>query len=137
MLANYEDVPQSIISAIVGANSTRKDFITAQVATRVAREAERPEVVGTVGVYRLTMKSGSDNFRESSVQGVIKRIKAKGIPVIIFEPRLSERDFHGSPVTGDLAYFKQTSDVIIANRWHEELDDVSRKVYSRDLFRRD
>jgi len=126
--ANYKDVPNSLISAIVDANSTRKDFIANSIIIK------KPRVVG---VYRLIMKIGSDNFRESSVQGVMKRIKAKGIEVVIYEPELLEDKFYNSKVINDLADFKQISDVIIANRVTNEINDVIEKVYSRDLFNSD
>jgi UDPglucose 6-dehydrogenase len=126
--ANYTDVPQNLISAIVQANTTRKDFIAADVLTR------NP---GTVGVYRLIMKTGSDNFRSSSIQGVMKRIKAKGIPVIIYEPAFDGDAFFNSEVVHDLEEFKKRSDVIIANRRDEALEDVGHKVYTRDIQGRD
>ncbi len=125
LLANYDSVPQTLISAIVSANSTRKDFVAFDIMGR------RPK---TVGVYRLVMKAGSDNYRASSVQGIMKRIKAKGIPVIVYEPVLSEADFYNSPVVNDLQAFKQQADLIIANRLTPELEDVKDKVYTRDLF---
>lgn len=128
LLANYNDVPQNIISAIVSANSTRKDFIADQII------AKRPKIVG---VYRLTMKSGSDNFRQSSIQGVMKRIKAKGIEVVVYEPTMKENTFFNSRVIRDLDKFKQMSDVIIANRYHDDIADVMDKVYTRDLYFRD
>ena len=128
LLANYNDVPQNIISAIVAANSTRKDFIADQII------AKRPSVVG---VYRLTMKAGSDNFRQSSIQGVMKRIKAKGIEVVIYEPTMKEDKFFNSRVIRDLNSFKEMSDVIIANRYHEDIEDVLDKVYTRDLYFKD
>lgn len=129
LLANYSDVPQNLIRAIVDSNRTRKDFIADQII------AKKPE---TVGVYRLTMKSGSDNFRQSSIQGVMKRIKAKGIQVIVYEPTFTGGDdFFNSKVTKDLKWFKANSDVIIANRWNKELEDVKNKVYTRDLYSRD
>ncbi len=128
LLANYSDVPQNLISAIVAANTTRKDFIADQIIAR------HPSAVG---VYRLTMKSGSDNFRQSSVQGVMKRIKAKGIPVIVYEPTMRDDTFFGSRVVRDLKEFKREADVILANRCHEELADVMDKVYTRDLYFRD
>ncbi len=128
LLANYADVPQNIISAIVSANSTRKDFIADQIIGR------NPKIVG---VYRLTMKAGSDNFRQSSIQGVMKRIKAKGIEVVVYEPTLAEDNFFNSRVIGDLEEFKSISDVIIANRYHDDIADVLDKVYTRDLYFRD
>lgn len=128
LLANYRDVPQNIISAIVSANSTRKDFIAEQVLARHPR---------VVGVYRLTMKEGSDNFRQSSVQGVMKRIKEKGAEVIIYEPALRQDAFMGSRVVRDLSEFKRLSDVIIANRYNEEIKDCMDKVYTRDIYYRD
>jgi UDPglucose 6-dehydrogenase len=125
LLANYQDVPQTLISAIVNANSTRKDFVADDILRR------RPKVVG---VYRLIMKAGSDNFRASSIQGIMKRIKAKGIPVIVYEPVLNEPEFFHSPVVQDLAAFKRQADVIVANRITDDIRDVAEKVYSRDLF---
>ncbi len=128
LLANYNDVPQNIISAIVAANGTRKDFIADQII------AMRPK---TVGVYRLTMKAGSDNFRQSSIQGVMKRIKAKGIEVIVYEPTMKEDRFFNSRVIRDLAAFKESADVILANRYDDDIADVMDKVYTRDLYFRD
>jgi UDPglucose 6-dehydrogenase len=125
LLSNYEQVPQNLINAIVAANSTRKDFITEAVLAR------SPKVVG---VYRLTMKTDSDNFRDSSVQGIMKRIKARGIPVVVYEPALKEPSFFNSRVERDLAAFKAECDVIIANRAAPELADVGAKVFTRDLF---
>ena len=128
LLANYNNVPQNIISAIVAANSTRKDFIAEQILEK------DPKVVG---IYRLTMKAGSDNFRQSSIQGVMKRLKAKGIELIIFEPSMKEDSFFNSRVVRDLNWFKEQCDIILANRWSEDLKDVAEKVYTRDLFRVD
>lgn len=128
LLANYANVPNNIIGAIVDANRTRKDFIAEQVLER------KPE---TVGIYRLTMKSDSDNFRQSSIQGVMKRIKAKGVEVIVYEPTMKEEEFFRSKVCRNLEEFKEKSDVILANRWSDELEDVKEKVYTRDLWRRD
>ena len=130
LLANYKDVPQTMIEAVVKSNTVRKDFIADQIIKRNPR---------TVGVYRLTMKSNSDNFRASAIQGVMKRIKAKGIPIIIYEPTLENgSEFFRSEVVNDLDRFKRESDVILANRFDEHiLGDVADKVYTRDLFRRD
>ncbi|MDR7382068.1 nucleotide sugar dehydrogenase [Promicromonospora iranensis] len=128
LLANYADVPQNLINAVVDANTTRKDFVAADILRR------NPT---TVGVYRLVMKSGSDNFRASSIQGIMKRIKAKGVEVIVYEPALDEDQFFASEVVRDLDQFKTRSDVIVANRRTEALDDVAEKVYTRDIYGRD
>jgi len=128
LLANYQDVPQNMIHAIVEANTTRKDFIAFDIIKR------NPKIVG---IHRLVMKSGSDNFRSSSIQGIMKRIKAKGIEVIVYEPALKEKEFFHSRVVNDLAQFKKESDVIVANRITDDIKDVSDKVYSRDLFGKD
>lgn len=126
--ANYKDVPENLISAIVESNRTRKDHIADEIISK------HPKIVG---VYRLTMKSGSDNFRASAIQGIMKRIKAKGIEVVVYEPTLKEDNFFNSKVIKDLKEFKKMSDVIIVNRINEELSDVSEKIYTRDLFARD
>lgn len=128
LLANYADIPQNLISAIVEANRTRKDHVTEMVLQNNPR---------CVGVYRLTMKKASDNFRSSAIQGVMKRLKSEGVDIIIYEPTLSETTFQNSQVINDLAEFKRRSNVILANRWNDELNDVRRKVYTRDLFARD
>lgn len=125
LLANFRDVPQNLIKAIVDANTTRKDFIAADILSR------RPS---TVGVFRLTMKTSSDNFRESSVQGIMKRIKAKGVAVIIYEPELTASEFYGSEVVREIEDFKKRSDIIIANRRSDQINDVLEKVYTRDIF---
>ena len=128
LLANYKDVPNNIIGAIVEANRTRKDFIADSVLEKNPK---------TVGVYRLTMKADSDNFRQSSIQGVMKRIKAKGVEVIVYEPTMEEASFFCSQVYHDLGEFKAKSDIILANRWSDELEDVKEKVYTRDLWGKD
>lgn len=128
LLANYQNVPQNLVNAIVEANTTRKDFIASSIVKR------NPNVVG---IYRLVMKAGSDNFRTSSIQGIMKRIKAKGIEVIVYEPALKEQTYYRSRVVNDLASFKREADVIVANRVTEEITDMADKIYSRDLFGRD
>ncbi|HTN93702.1 MAG TPA: nucleotide sugar dehydrogenase [Gallionella sp.] len=128
LLANYQDVPQNLIHAIVESNTTRKDFIAFDIIKRNPR---------IVGIHRLVMKSGSDNFRSSSIQGIMKRIKAKGIEVIVYEPALKETEFFHSRVVNDLAQFKKESDIIVANRITDDIRDVSDKIYSRDLFGKD
>jgi len=128
LLANYKDVPSNIIEAIVKANSTRKDFIAESIIK------QNPKIVG---IYRLVMKSGSDNFRSSAIQGVMKRIKAKGIEVVVYEPVLNEESFFNSRVIKDLDEFKRISDLIVANRMEKALDDVKEKVYTRDIFNSD
>jgi UDPglucose 6-dehydrogenase len=128
LLANYSDVPQNLIHAIVEANTTRKDFIADEIIRR------KPK---TVGVYRLIMKAGSDNFRASSIQGIMKRIKAKGIEVVVYEPVLKEGEFFHSKVVNDLAAFKRESDIVIANRMTDDIRDIADKVYTRDLFGND
>ena len=128
LLANFENVPNNIIQGIVDANTTRKDFVASQIIKKNPKK---------VGIYRLTMKEGSDNFRASSIQGVMKRIKAKGIEVIVYEPTLKEKLFFNSKVTANLEIFKKEADVIVANRWDDLLWDVEDKVYTRDLYKRD
>jgi len=127
-LANYDHVPSNLVEAIVKANSTRKDFIADTIL------AKNPSVVG---IYRLVMKSGSDNFRSSAIQGIMKRIKAKGIEVVIYEPVMQEEEFFNSKVIQDLEEFKAMSDVIVANRMEDVLNDVEEKVFTRDIFNSD
>ena len=137
LLANYDEVPQNLIEAIVEANRTRKDYIADEVLDRVTHLVYQGVAQPKVGVYRLTMKTGSDNFRASSIQGIMKRIKSRGVPVVVYEPTLSDDEFYGSEVVRDLDVFKGECDIILANRWSPELDSVRDKVYTRDLFKRD
>lgn len=135
LLANYENVPEDLIGAIVESNRTRKDFVTERVLEKLARSESEPL---TVGVFRLVMKSASDNFRHSSIQGIIRRVKAKGVRVIIYEPELQDGgSFYGDRIVNDLEAFKRQSGVIVANRYDAVLDDVREKVYTRDIFSRD
>ena len=137
LLANYRDVPQNLIEAIVEANRTRKDFVADEVLQMVGDRVYEGKPNPVVGVYRLTMKSNSDNFRASSIQGVMKRVKAKGVPVVVYEPTLDAPEFFGSEVTHDLEAFKGGCDVIVANRLSDVLADVADKAFTRDLFKRD
>ena len=143
LLANYHDVPNNIMGAIVEANRTRKEFITERILERVSASTQKKAedsagaAAGTVGIYRLTMKTNSDNFRQSSIQGVIRRLNEKGAKVLIYEPAAREASFFGNPVTKDLESFKKLSDIVVANRMSPELEDISEKVYTRDLYARD
>ena len=128
LLANYKDIPQNLIQAIVTANATRKEFITDEILRK------KPEVVG---IYRLTMKSGSDNFRSSAIQDIIKNLRANNIKVVIYEPTLNSEEFDGFKIINDIDKFKKTSSIILANRQEELLNDVKEKVYTRDLYARD
>ena len=133
LLANYKDVPSNMIEAIVNANSTRKDFIADSIMNKASASSKTP----IVGIYRLVMKTGSDNFRSSAIQGIMKRIKAKGIEVVVYEPVLEEDEFFHSKVIKDINEFKSMSDVIVANRMEEDLKDIEDKVYTRDIFNSD
>jgi len=136
LLANYQDVPENIIGAIVEANRTRKDFVSERIINMAGHDPLNGKTA-TVGIYRLTMKSGSDNFRQSSIQGVMKRLKSQGVRIVIFEPTLTEETFYGDRVVPSLEEFKAVSDVIIANRYSSDLEDCIDKVYTRDIYRRD
>ena len=125
LLANFKDVPENMIRAVVEANRTRKDFITQLILDK------KPKAVG---IYRLIMKSGSDNFRASAIQGIMKRLDKQGIKLYLYEPKLSKSEFYSAEVISDLKHFKEKSDVIICNRWDKALDDVKQKVFTRDLF---
>ena len=125
LLANYSDVPQSLIEAIISANSIRKDFLANIIINKNIK---------IVGIYRLVMKANSDNIRESSLQGIMKRLKGKGVDIIIYEPLLSEESFFNSEVTRDLVYFKNSCDLILTNRFHKDLKDVEAKIFTRDLY---
>ncbi len=138
LLANFRDVPENIIGAIVDSNRTRKDFVAERVLKKAGYYDRVPgSATPIVGVYRLTMKAGSDNFRQSSIQGVLKRIKARGVEVVIYEPTLKEDSFYGDRVIHDLEQFKSMCSVVIANRFADELEDCAEKVYTRDIYRRD
>ena len=134
--ANFYDVPNNLIGAIVESNRTRKDFITDQILKKANFKNDGTDKL-TVGIYRLTMKSGSDNFRQSSIQGIMKRLKAKGVEVVIYEPTLKDKYFFNSEVLSNFDDFKSRCDVIVANRYEECLKDIENKLYTRDLFKRD
>ena len=135
LLANYDQVPNNIIGAIVDANRTRKDFIAEQILSKIDFEGRQKEgKKNVVGIYRLTMKANSDNFRQSSIQGIMKRLKAKGVEIVVYEPTFSEETFFGSRVEREFERFKQETELIICNRKAPELQDVEGKVYTRDLF---
>ena len=137
LLANYRDVPQNLIEAIVDANRTRKDFVADEVLQMVWDRVYEGKPKPVVGVYRLTMKSNSDNFRASSFQAFMKRVNFKGVPVVVYEITLDAPEFFGSEVINDLEAFKTGCDVLVANRWSDELEDVADMVYTRDFFKRD
>lgn len=136
LLANYKGVPQNLIEVLADANRTRKDFVADEVLEMVWDRLCEGKSKPVVSVQRVTMKSNSDNFRASSIQGVMKRVKAKGVPVVVYEPTLDAPEFFGSEVTHDLEAFKAGCDVIVANRWSDELADVADKVYTRGMFKR-
>ena len=134
LLANYQDVPQNLIRAIVDANTTRKDFIAEEIVKKTFDSSDKCRSKPVIGIYRLVMKAGSDNYRASAIQGVMKRLKAKGIEVIVYEPVVSQPEFYGSRIVNNLEEFKQQANVIIANRHTQALEDVREKLYTRDLF---
>ena len=136
LLANYQDVPENIIEAIVEANRTRKDYVATRIMELAGHNSDNGRFA-TIGIYRLTMKAGSDNFRQSSIQGVMKRLKAEGVEIVIYEPTLQENSFYGDRVISSIEEFKESCDLIIANRYSEELSDCQDKVYTRDIYRRD